>query len=89
MFQCRAETRDKNQFHLQSVRLSSIQNGVCDSSVRIFNKLPPYLVQLRENTTAFNNTKKFLVKNAFYSTNEYMSGDYYEEEFKFLRKERS
>jgi hypothetical protein len=38
---------------------------------------------------AFNNTKKFLVKNAFYSTNEYMSGDYYEEEFKFLRKERS
>jgi len=48
---------------------------------RIFNKLPPHIVQLRENTTAFKNTlNKFLIKNAFHSMN--LSGNHYEELFK-------
>jgi len=57
----------KNQLNLPLVRLSSIQNGVCYSSIRIFNKLPPHIVQLCENTMAFNNTLKIYHKNAFYS----------------------
>jgi hypothetical protein len=54
------DTRKKNQLHLQSVILYSIQNGVFYSSVRIFDKLPSYIVQLHENTMAFRNIlKKF------------------------------
>jgi hypothetical protein len=51
---------------------------------RIFNKHPPHVVQLRENTIAFKNSlKKVLIKNACYSVSEFMSGNYYEENFKF------
>ena len=33
-------TRQQNKLHIPSVRLSSIQRGVCYSSVKIFNQLP-------------------------------------------------
>ena len=46
------------------------------------------MLQLHDNTMAFKNTLKiFITKNAFYSINEFMSGNHYEEQFKFLRKE--
>jgi len=46
------------------------------------------MLQLHGNTMAFKNTlKKIIIKNAFYSINEFMSGNHYEEQFKFLRKE--
>ena len=71
MFQLkRKDMRQINQLHLQSVRLPSVQKQVCHSSLRIFNKLPPHIVQLCENTMAFKNTlNKFLIKNAFHSMN--------------------
>jgi hypothetical protein len=56
----------QNHLHLQSVRLYSFQNDVYYSSIRIFNKLSPYFVQLRGNAMAFNNTlKNFLKKMPF------------------------
>lgn len=42
------DTRQKNQLHVQLVRLSSVQKGVCSSSIRIFSKLPPHILQLHE-----------------------------------------
>jgi len=59
----------KNQLHLPSVRPSSIQNGVCYTSTRIFNTLPPHIVQLRENTMAFNNTLKIYHKKCILFVN--------------------
>ena len=70
------DTRQKIQLHLQSLRLSSIQKNVCYSSIRIFNKLPPHIVQLRENTMAFKNTLKKFLKNAVYSINDFLLGDF-------------
>ena len=48
----------ETNFIYKSIRLSSVQKGVCYSSIRIFNKLPPHSVQLCENTMAFKNTLK-------------------------------
>jgi hypothetical protein len=59
------DTRQKNQLRLYTVRLASIQNGACHSSVEIFSKLPPQIVQLRDDTIAFRNIKKNLIKRSF------------------------
>jgi hypothetical protein len=67
-------TRQRNQLCLQSLRLSSVQKGVYHSSIRTFNKPPAHIAQLCGNIIAFKNTlKKFLIKNSFYSINEFMS----------------
>jgi hypothetical protein len=55
MLQFTAKTRDKK---VNFTRLASIKNGACYSSVRIFNKLPPQIVQLRDDKLAFRNIKK-------------------------------
>jgi hypothetical protein len=52
------DMRQKIQLHLQSERQTSIQKSVCYSSIGVCNKLPPHIVQLRENTVAFKNTLK-------------------------------
>jgi len=41
------------------------------------------MVQLHENTMAFKNPLKNSYKNACYSVSEFMSGNHYEEQFKF------
>ena len=79
----------KNQLHLQSDRLSSVQKDFYYSSTRLFDKLPPRIVILYGNTMALKNSKNISHKNAFYSINEFMSGIHYDEQFKFLRKKRS
>jgi len=71
------DMRQKIQLHLQSLRQSSIQKSVCYSSIRIFNKLPPHIVELRENKQyAFQEHSKKLLKNAVYSINDFMSGNF-------------
>jgi len=52
------DTKQKNQLHVQSVPLSSVQKDVWYSSIRIFNKHPPHIVQPCENTMAFKNSLK-------------------------------
>ena len=50
---------DKYQTNVSNhSRICSVQKGVCYSSIRIFNKLPPHNVQQHENTMAFNNLLK-------------------------------
>jgi hypothetical protein len=51
-------TRSKNQLHLPTVNLSSIQKGVTYTSLRIFNALPSNLLQLQTNKVSFKSTEK-------------------------------
>lgn len=60
------DTRQENQLYSHSVRLTWIKKGVHNSSIRIFNKLPPQTAQIRDDTDAFRNIfKRFLIKRAF------------------------
>jgi hypothetical protein len=76
------DTRQKNQLHVQFVRLSSVQKGVCSSSIKIFNKLPPHIVQLHEMQWPSRTLNKSH-KNALYSICEFLSGNHYDKQFKF------
>ena len=67
-------TRQQNKLHIPSVRLSSIQRGVCYSSVKIFNQLPQNIFKYCNNVHAFKTLlRDYLVKNAFYSIEEFLS----------------
>jgi hypothetical protein len=64
-------TRSKNQLHLSTVHLASIQKGVTYSALRTFNALPNDLLQLRNNKALFKSTlRKYLLVNAVYSVDE-------------------
>jgi hypothetical protein len=66
-------TRSKNQLHLPTVNLSSIQKGVTYTSLRIFNALPSNLLQLQTNKFSFKSAlRKYLLANAFYSVDEFL-----------------
>jgi hypothetical protein len=60
--------------HISSVRLPSIQRGVYYSSVKIFNQLPQNIFKYCNNIYTFKTLLgDYLVKNAFYSTEEFLS----------------
>jgi hypothetical protein len=64
-------TRSKNQLHLPTVTLSSIQKGVTYTSLRIFNALSSNLLQLQTNKVYLKLAlRKYLLANAFYSVGE-------------------
>jgi hypothetical protein len=46
-------TRQQNELHIPSVILSSIQRGVCCSSVKIFNRLPQNIFKYYNNIHTF------------------------------------
>jgi hypothetical protein len=62
-------TRQHNKLHIPSVRLSSIQRGVCCSSVKIFNQPP-------QNIFRYCNNIRLPCKNAFYFIEEFPSADH-------------
>jgi len=67
-------TRQQNKLHIPSVRLSSIQGGVYCSSVKIFNELPQNIFKYCNNIHTFKTLlRDYLVKNAFYSIEEFLS----------------
>jgi hypothetical protein len=67
-------TRQQEKLHVSSVRLSSIQRGVHYSSIRIYNNLPQSIYILKDNVNIFKQRfKNFLISNAFYSIDEYIS----------------
>jgi len=67
-------TRQQNKLHIPSVRLSSIQRDVCSLSVKIFNQLPQNILKDCNNVHAFKTLlRDYLVKNAFYSIEEFLS----------------
>ena len=66
-------TRQKNQLHLPTVKFSSTQKGVIHVSIKKFNNLPPNVLKHYTDRLAFRTElRKFLVKNAFYSINEFL-----------------
>ena len=67
-------TRQQNKLHIPLVRLSSIQRGVYYSSVKIFNQLPQNIFKYCNNIHTFETLlRDYLVKNAFYSIEEFLS----------------
>jgi hypothetical protein len=51
--------------------------GVIYASIKIFNNLPPNLLKHYIDRMAFRSeVRKFLVKNAFYSTDEILSSNH-------------
>jgi hypothetical protein len=69
-------TRQQNKLYVPSVRSSTIQRGVYYSSVKIFNHLLQNISKLHNNIHIFKTMlKNYLVKNAFYSINEFISKD--------------
>jgi len=70
-------TRQQNKLHIPSVRLPSIQRVVYYSSVKIFNQLPQNIFKYCNNIHTFKILlRDYLVKNAFYSTEEFLSADH-------------
>jgi len=66
-------TRLQNKLHVPSVRLSSMGRGVYYSSVKIFNQLPQNIFKYCNNIHTFKTLLiDYLVKNAFYSTEEFL-----------------
>jgi hypothetical protein len=64
-----------NQLHIPLVKFLSIQKRVIYSCFRIFNNLPPNILQLHDGTMAFNSAlRKCLTKNAFHSVGDFLSG---------------
>jgi len=67
-------TREQNKLHIPSVRLSSIQRGVYYPSVKIFDQLTQNIFKFHYNKhTRKTFLRDYLVKNAFYSSNEFLS----------------
>jgi hypothetical protein len=67
-------TRQKNQLHLPLVKFSSIQKVVIYLSIKIFNNLPPNILKHHHDIMAFRSElRKFLIRSAFYSINEFLS----------------
>jgi hypothetical protein len=57
-----------------SVRISAIQRGVLYSSIRVYNDLPQNIQKMNDNGKIFKHAlKNFLMRNAFYSIDKYIS----------------
>jgi len=71
-------TRQQNKLHIPSVKLSSIQTAVYYSSVKIFNHLSQNIFKYCNNNVCTFETllRDYLIKNAFYSTEEFLSTGY-------------
>ena len=70
-------TRQQNDLHKSLVRLSSIQRGVYYLSVEIFNQLTQNIIKFHNNIHIFETLlRNYLVKNAFYSIEEFFSTDH-------------
>jgi hypothetical protein len=70
-------TRQQDKLHVPSVRFSSIQKGVCYSSIKIFNQLPQSISRFHNNVHIFKTKlRNFLVTNAFCSIEEFITTNY-------------
>ena len=67
-------TRQQNKLHVPSVSLSSIQTGVCYSSVKIFEQLPQNILKFYNNMhTSKILLRDFLFTNIFYFIEDFLS----------------
>jgi len=69
-------TRQKFDLHVPSVNLTNVQKDVHYSGITLFNSLPLGIKKVAHNTNKFKHElKKFLIKNSFYSVEEYIDRD--------------
>jgi hypothetical protein len=69
-------THHKLDLHVPSVNLTKVQKGVYYSGITLFNSLPLGIKKVAHNTNKCKHEmKKFLIKNKFYSVEEYMDRD--------------
>jgi hypothetical protein len=67
-------TRQQNKLHIPSVRLLTKQKVVYCSSVKIFNQRPQNIFKFHINIHTLKTLlTDYFVKNAFYSTEEFLS----------------
>jgi hypothetical protein len=67
-------TRHKVDFHVPSVRLTRIKKGLYYSGITLFNALPLRMKQASQDVKKFKyELKAFLIKNSFYSVEEYFN----------------
>ena len=67
-------TRTKHQLNRPTVTLSCTQRGVFYSGIKIFNKLPPHILQLKNETQRFMVAlRKYIITHVFYSVDEFLS----------------
>jgi hypothetical protein len=66
------ETRQSDNLYIPQAKLSIYQKGAYYSGVKIFNKLPSNIKNVKGNIHKFKSTlKKFLYVNSFYTLEEY------------------
>ena len=69
-------TCHKLDLHVPSANLTKVQKGVYYSGVTLYNSLPLDIKEVAHNILKFKHElKKFLLKNSFYSIEEYMHRD--------------
>jgi len=69
--------RHNNNLHLPSTGLTLVQKGVAYSGCKIYNHLPPQIKNISNNIALFKSKlKKFLLRYAFYSVDEYYQTNY-------------
>ena len=70
-------TKQQSNLHKSSVRLSSMHRGVYNSSIKVFNQLPQNIFKFCNYIHTFKTLLRgYLVKNAFYSIDEFLSAAY-------------
>ena len=66
--------RSKHQLRRPLVNLSCIQKGVYCCSIRIFNTLPPYILELKNEKQKFKAAlKPYPIAHTFYSLDEFLT----------------
>jgi len=65
-------TSQHTNLHQPTSKLTGYQQGIYYSGVRVYNKLPPHIKQLSDDSKNFElRLKKFLYLHSFYSLEEY------------------
>jgi len=69
-------TLQKLDLHIPSMNVTKVQKGVYYSGITLFNSLPFGIKKIAHNINKFRHElKKFLIKNSFYSVEEYIDKD--------------
>jgi hypothetical protein len=67
-------TRNKMQLHRPVTNLSCFQKGVSYAAVKIFNRLPSSISNLRNDKKQFKSAlRRYLMTHCFYSINEFQN----------------
>ena len=69
----RLNTRNKNQLYAPTANLSTLQSGVTYSGIRLFNRMPSNIQDLRNNRMSYKNKlRDDLIINSFYTITKFL-----------------